>query len=314
MPLHPTGSPLPAVSPSICVSSTAVCRTSYSAYKFRAEIDWIELKLEFISPTNFDTVRKRLGTPFAEPLDEGVGHAATIFNVKFHSPQSWDHLELTLIPLIHDHELRRAPEVTGIEVALDAYSKATNRDELVDMVCRFYRGAQKLVSTNRRLYRTKKDPVYGITDLRNLRKHVADGFNINVGSRDDGDSETQHGYVKDTDGTGKDVLPPNEHRARFEFTLRGAALPYSSLSAWERHKFTEQANFFKFRQLKPTTNPFTAAAFSNSAQIGERLPLKTGGRGRRVFSKATEADIALNQLSYDALKELTRRMRAAAKS
>lgn len=74
------------------------------------------------------------------------------------------------------------------------------------------------------------------------------------------------------------------------------------------------ADFFKFRQLKSTISPFTAAAQSNLAQIGERLPLKTGGRGRRVFSKSTEADVALNQLSYDALRELTRRMKAAVKS
>lgn len=306
MPLAPTGSPVPAASLSVHVP-TAVSRTSYSAYKFRAEIDWIELRLEFITATNFDTVRNRLGSPFAEPLDEGAGRAATIFKVKIHSPQSWDELELTLIQLIHDHELRRAPEVTGIEVALDAYSKASDRDELVDMVCHFYRGAQKLVSANRRLYLTKKDPVYGITDLRNLRKQVAEGYNINVGSRGDSDTVTQHGYVKDTDGAGKVVLPANEHRARFEFTLYGAALPHTSLSAWRRHKFTEMADFFKFRQLKSKTSPSTAAAFANLAQIGERLL-----RGRRVFRKATEADIALNQLSYDALRELTRRMKAAA--
>lgn len=298
--------------PSLTIATAAVSRTDYSAYKFRAEIDWIELRLEFISATNFDTVRNRLDAPFAEPLNEGAGRAATIFKVRIPSPQSWDDLELTLVKLIHDHELKRAPEVTGIEVALDAYSKAANRDELVDMACHFYRGAQKLVSPNRRLYRTKKDPVYGITDLRDLRKHVADGYNINVGSLKDGDTVTQHGYVKETDKGGKVVLPASEHRARFEFTLYGASVPHTSLSAWRRHKFTEMASFFKFRQLKSTTNPSTAAAFANSAQIGVRLPPKTGGRGRRVFSKATEADVALNQLSYDALRELTRRMRAAA--
>ena len=313
MPLSSTGSPLPAASLTVPLE-TLVSRTNYSAYKFRAEIDWIELRLEFSVPTNFDTVRKRLGSPFAEPLDEGAGHAATIYNVKIHNPNSWDDLELTLIPLIHDHDLKRAPLVIGIEVALDAYSKATNRDELVDMVCRFYRGAQKLVSNNRRLYRTKKDPVFGITDLRNLRKHIAEGYNINVGSRGDGDTVTQHVYVKDSDGAGKVALPANEHRARFEFTLRGKALPFTSLSAWRRHKFTEMASFFKFRQLKSKTSPATASAFANLAQIGERLLPKTGGRGRRVFSKATQADVALNQLSYDALRELTRRMKAAATS
>jgi hypothetical protein len=310
MPLSPPGSPIPVASLRAYVP-TAVSRTNYSAYKFRAEIDWIELRLEFTAPTNFDTVRRRLGSPFAEPFDEGAGHAATIFNVKIHSPQSWDNLELTLIPLIHDHPLKRAPVVTGIEVALDAYSKASNRDELVDMVCHFYRGAQKLVSANRRLYRTKKDPVYGITDLRNLRKQIAEGYNINVGSRGDSDAVIQHGYVKDTDGAGNVLLPANEHRARFEFTLLGTALPHTSLSAWRRHKFTEMADFFKFRQLKSKTSPSTAVAFANLAQIGERLPPKSGGRGRRVFSKATEADVALNQLSYDALRELTRRMKAA---
>lgn len=313
MPLSPIGS-----SPSATLLTvhlpTATTRINYSAFKFRSEIDWVELKLEFIAATNFDTVRKRLSSPFAEPLDESAGHAATIFKVRIHSPQSWDDLELTLTKLIHDHELKRAPVVTGIEVALDAYSKAANRDELVEMVCHFYRGAQKLVSPNRRLYRTKKDPVYGITDLRNLRKQVAEGFNINVGSRDDGDDVIQHGYVKDTDGAGKVVLPANEHRARFEFTLYGAAVPHKSLSAWRRHKFTEMASFFKFRQLKLTTSPATASALANSAQIGERLLPNTGGRGRRVFSKATEADVSLNQLSYDALRELTRRMKAAATS
>ena len=289
-------------------------RTDYSAYTFRAEIDWIELKLEFVKPTNFDTVRKRLKSPFVEPLNEGGGHAATIFKVKIHSPKSWDGLELALVPLIHDHELKLAPEVTGIEVALDARSKGTKREDLVDMVCHFYRGAQKLVSSNRRLYRTKKDAVYSITDLRNLRKNVDEGFNIYVGSINDGDIRTQHGYVKETDDNGKVVLPASDHRARFEFTLYGAALPETTLTAWRRHKFTDMADFFKFRQVKSTVSPFTAAAFSNSPQIGSRLPAKTGGRGRRLFSKGTEADVSLNQLSYDALRELTRRMNAKAAS
>jgi len=69
MPLSPTGSP-PSAAVLTVPLPTATTRINYSAFKFRSEIDWVELRLEFIAATNFDTVRKRLGSPFAKPLDE----------------------------------------------------------------------------------------------------------------------------------------------------------------------------------------------------------------------------------------------------
>ncbi len=288
------------------VRNDAVELTDYSRYKFRAEVDWIELRIVTTAPTNFQTVRRRLGVGFADPKDSGAGGACTEFYVKFQAPKSWATIQESLKELTVDHRLAEPVMVTGIEVALDAYSINQTRNDLVDMTARFYHGAALVVSDNRRASKRQGES-YGLETLPQLHNLIADGYNIYIGNQSD--TERQHIYLKETDSS--TALPPNQHRARTEFTLEREKLPTQSFQDWEGNDFTTFAPYFKFRRLKSDLPPDIAAPKRMMAQVGARRARKTPQGHYRAFSRSTVADSKLNALAFDALRELNRRWRAS---
>ncbi len=180
---------------SMTVLASATQLADYSRYRFRAEVDWIELRIVTTMPTNFQTVKRRLGVEFVEPWAPGLGGACTEFSVKFQSPASWAEIQERLKSLTADHPLAEPSTVTSVEIALDAYSRDHSRDDLIEMTARFYRCATKLVSANRRASRKKGDS-YGLETLPQLRRLVADGYNIYIGNTSD--SQRQHTLLSPT--------------------------------------------------------------------------------------------------------------------
>jgi len=292
----------PSTTPCIVYTLPTELRGDYSGFRFRAEVDWIELKITTASPTNFQTVKRRLGVGYAEPIDEGAGGSCSQFKVRFQAPRSWDEVQERLQCLAADHPLACPVTVTGVEIALDAYSRSQNRDELVQMAARFYRSASKLVSENRRASKGKGES-HGLETLTQVQQLLADGFNIYVG--DTQDPERQHIYLKETDS--RESLPLAEHRARIEFTLKDDRVPQASFSEWRKYDFTSFAPYFKFRRLREDPPLLVAAPLQSSAQVGERRPRRTPNGHPRMFSRSTQADRKLNALAFDALRELNRR-------
>lgn len=285
----------------------------YAGYRFRAEIDWIELKIRTKKPTNFHTVRKRLDAPFVETHNEGSGGAATEFFVKFYNPANWRFIDLSLQKLTHDHPLAGPIEVTGIEVALDAYSKSCDHHALAQMTAKFYRGLTYLVSENQRIVFGGKGSAERIPLTKVLLKKIEQGGNIYIGNSkpegDLGDPNSwmlQHIYLKEVDR--KKSLPIEEHRARIEITLKGVALPYKLLDEWKSHQFTAQSQFFKFRAPKEGLSLLQQSNFDAVCQYGAKRA-KSADFKRRIYSGLTRADSALNARAYDALKNLSKRMR-----
>lgn len=278
----------------------------YSGYRFRAEVDWIELRITTTAPTNFQTVKRRLGVEYVTPIGESDGGACKDFSVKFQAPRSWVEVDERLKRLTVDHPLACSVKVTGVEIALDAYSRAQSRDELVEMAARFYRGASKLVSDNRRASKSK-GASQRLETLGQVQALLADGYNIYIGSVSD--LQRQHIYMKETDSSA--ALPTEKHRARTEFTLTGDKVPELEFEAWRGQNFTAFAPYFKFRRLKDDLQPLVELPLRSAAQIGERRPRKTAQGYSRSFSRNTEADRKLNALAFDALRELTRRWCAA---
>jgi hypothetical protein len=285
---------------------TLISARRFSHYRFRAVVDWIELKIVTATPTNFPTVRARLGIPFARSLDAGDGGAATIFRVTIHDPKSWADIEATLDGLTEDHPLAAEVEVTGIEIALDAYSERRSRDDLVDMTVRFYRNAEYLIVPGR-LGRLTGETL-PIEDVKMLGRAIDEGFNVYIGHRRD--PLRQHMYLKETDNNGQS-LPDVQHRARTEITLEGEHLPVRLLEDWKRFRFTEMAGRFKYRELKPDDelNPYVRAGMKIVPQIGEQRVRRRAPSGIRLHSPSTRADSELNSRAFDAFRELDRRMK-----
>ncbi len=291
--------PAPVVFTSL---SSAVAYGDYSHYRFRAEVDWIDLGITTLAPSNFTTLRRRLGASYVKPVAPGPGGACRSFIVRLQAPKSWAEINDSILRLAVDHPLDGVVIVEGVEIALDAYSRALNRDDLVDMAVNFYRGATKLVSTNHRASKTRGMSV-GLRNASQTRRLIVDGFNIYVG--DKADAQRQHIYLKETDGAKE--LPLPERRARSEFTLVGDKVPMQDFEEWKTIKFAKLGEYFKFRMLKADLDPVRATMMSAKAQIGERRPRKTPSGYHRLYSRSTVADRKLNALASDALRELSRR-------
>ena len=277
----------------------------YSAFKMNTVVDWVELRIKLKNPSNFDTVRKRLGIPHAAPLDKGPGGAATEFTLKIQDPTSWRSVRAQLERLTDDHPLAEPPEVIGIEVALDAYSKANDMAELQDMAKRFYRMSAYMVSGARRAAAGFKGSGNPLATESDIARALQKGFNIYVGDR--AAAEVLHIYVKTTDN-GTKPLPVGQYRARMEITLRGEKLPFRSLEDWESHGMTGLSKYFKFRRLKQSLNPFVQEGLKGKAQIGEKKPRAHPDRHERFFPTSTVSDKALTDRAYDSLRRLTKKL------
>lgn len=286
----------------------------YQDYRFRAEIDWIGVKIRTLKSTNFQTVRNRLEAPYVETFDEGSGGAASEFHIKFYSPKNWQEIDRALERLTHDHPLAGPAEVTGIEIAFDAYSKRNDRKELAKMTSKFYRSLTRPVSENQRITPGKRGSVAAIPSPKILDRYVESGENIYIGNRDVPKENVddpngwmmQHIYLKETDK--KEALPIVEQRARIEITLRGIALPHQLLDEWKSHLFTKESEYFKFRKPKKDLRWHQKTVIEHLSQYGSRRKKRSGDR-RTIYSSATLADKVLNGKAYDALRNLTNRLK-----
>jgi hypothetical protein len=276
------------------------CNT-YTEFRFRAVVDWIKLRMVTVSPSNFNTARRRIKTTHVKPLNEGAGGAATEFEITIQDPTSWASINEALARFTVDHPLAEPITVTGIEISLDAYGRYRDREDLVNMAARFYKFATKVVSKNRRMS-MGANTTQGIGTFKSLTKKLSEGFNVYIGNSDA--SVKQHIYVKDTDTVkGERInLPIDQHRARTEFTLGGDELPHASLTDWQGHDFTSFAEFFRYRVLKKNLHPMVRSGLDVIDQIGERRERQRKCGGVRLFSKSTVADTKLNNLAYSALR------------
>ena len=283
---------------------------AYAALKFRAVVDWIELRVVTASPSNFSAVRARTGASYVGALDEGPGGAATEFLVRLHDPGSWQEVDDVLARFTHDHPLAEPVTVHRIEIALDAYSRFNDRDDLVQMAYGFYKFATFMASENRFISRSKYDSMNLQTHVRLRRPHLDKGCNIYIDKK--GADVQQHIYLKET--TVRDglvvSLPRREHRARTEITFTGKGVPEGLVSDWKAFNFAELSSCFSYRKLKPVVHPMLRVALEHVDQVGEAKPRPRRPRGTRMYLGATLADTELNARAYSALRELTKRMRS----
>jgi len=289
----------------------------YGEVRFKAVVDWAELEISTAKSTNFWTVQKALReaqglsdvvNPYVIGYDISTGMEfapakrntpTTLFRFRIQDPANFQGIEAVLAKIKVAFDLQNAPKLTGIEIALDAYNSNA------EQAARFYKFVTLLVSDNRRIYRDKKDKVQHVpSDLNSTAQYLSDGWQIGVGDKDS--IRYQHIYWKTTDNNG-DPIPESEYRARIEITLRGAALPSTSLANLAFFDFANLTEFFRFRMLKATLEPLLQVCADAAEQLGERTPRNRKEGGIRLYSKMTQADTALNGRARDALKGLMQR-------
>lgn len=287
----------------------------YSSLLFRAEVDWIEIEIHTKTPTNFWTVQKVLRqyqhlpkdvNPYVNVQDERPGGAATVFRIRIQDPKSLHALSELCSGFAQEIPIQGAPQVTAIEVALDAYQSNP------EQAARFYKFVSFVAdASNQRLFRKKSDPPQSTpTRFDSLVCHLADGWQVGIG--DKFADCYQHIYWKTTDNG--QTLPDEKHRARIEITLRGEVLPFHSLDDSEGFNFTKLTQYFRFRQLKDDLSPLIRLCVNAAtSQIGERRTHKLKSGAIRWHNSATRADTELNDRARGAFKELNRRWTAEPK-
>jgi hypothetical protein len=287
----------------------------YSNIKVMACIDWVEVQIQTVKPTNFTTIRKRLEAPYVVALDDEhkplpihkSNSAASVFKLRVHDVKNWQQLSTDLNSLLNTNELADCPKVLGVEVAIDAWSKGATREDLIHQTRDFFRFLSAPRSKNQRMFAGPKVKPTGIPSKPEMLSRIAQGHPMYIGSQS-GDGVSYRIYFKQVD---KDKpLPQAEHRARIEVTLAGDALPFQSLDEASQRSIASLKQYFSFRQIK-------TSAYERMPEMGKHFldeVIKMPGermKGRIKYFPMTEADIELNQRIYDALRELNRKLNSS---
>lgn len=254
----------------------------YRKFRFNAVIDWLEIEINTIKPTNFQTIKRHGGLSYVDAIGAGAGGAATNFIFKFHDPKNWQSVNEMLKYIEKENPLANEPIVKSIEVSFDAYSRTATRDELVDLTGRFYRYLTNTVSQNHRVSGRKglKFDVEPIDSGANIRRLLTQNRNLCIGNNKDdasgfnkykADEEYMQIYFKKTDNDGTPI-PVSDHRARIEIRLQGSKLPCSTLKEWQAFKFESLSNYFNFRTINQPLLALAPKGFIRAldsiAQIG----------------------------------------------
>ncbi|MHB1402125.1 MAG: hypothetical protein ACYCWB_06970 [Thiobacillus sp.] len=290
-----------------------------SRFKFRCEVDWIELELRTFSDTQAWRLRDCSGFSYVRACNQLTGKPyplskkntpTTLFWAKAQDPKSWSGVKQMASVVNRAYPLALPPKVIGIEVAFDAYSKGATRDELAELAAHFFKFLSDPVSENHRIYRDYVGSGQRLPNFSLLVASVLDGWQIGIGHKNA--DQVQHCYFKTTDGVRNKVaqpLPESKHRARIEVTLRGAAISCQTEAEWAQFKFQHLTKYFNFRKLKPNRNVWVEVIHETQAKQTGRLTKEKqkNYRIRREFGSATQADTVLNDKAKGALRRLSDR-------
>lgn len=280
-------------------------------FRFRSEIDWIKLRVTLTRPSQFrhvqDRLKEKFGKLFVEPCDGCA--SSRRFDITIHNPAGATQVMRDLQnivrpsdPLISEADV----QVVGIEVAIDAYIKGSDRARLTAAVGHFVRhlartpaGPMRLTSPNHfRVPATYRDLLQAISSDQTTIHFGAKEANFRV-----------RAYFKDYDtieGKRKNLLSV-QHRARIEITLHGEQLPFRSIDSWRNFRFEQLSD--RFAMCTPVaTNGIAGALQDRAVQIGraEDAP-KRRPSDRRKRSPFTQRDSVTNDKIRQALRGLTAR-------
>jgi hypothetical protein len=307
------------------VTEPATLPKSYpplSAYRCRAVVDWLDIRINTKKPTNFMTVQAEItrirGTPtpvYVEAQDEGPGRAATIFDIRIHDPNRLAELNAYMKLLDYRLPFFTPPQVVKLELAVDFYSRHNLPTDLSAMTERLMTEFAA-TGNNPRIYVPLKDGQYTTVFLQN--RHVLfkpdSRHSMYVGNRHD--EQSWRIYLKRTDHNQIPITDSREHRARVEVTLSGNQLSAhcTSLQSMADIRFEGLSDKFRFRKLAlPQVSVGDIQRVLDERKVQDLQ--KTFRKGyvalwrskRRKFSQHSRADIELKEMVRQSLRNLTER-------
>ncbi len=246
-------------------------------YRFRAVVDWVELRFELDRQTQFQHVQAVLephlrATPYVKPLDPGPGGASSQFSARFQDPPSLAEISSACSALGKKFKLLKQPAITGLEVSIDAYPRSEKDADRTLMAAVL----QRTLFTERDYWNNANDRLRFVTSSNSattahkvipekagdLSDRLLDPEQLTVpfgnttvylGAKDNDVSYRIQNKVADkrNAATGTMVpLPPDKKRARIEVTLQSdelAALTLGDLQSFRTFRFARlQGRYFRF--------------------------------------------------------------------
>lgn len=279
-------------------------------FRYTAVIDFVEITFRTKKASNGFSIKRNLEFDFVKPLDKGPGAAANEFTVKIQDVKHWSEIDRVFRKLKRQYELESEPKITCIEVSFDAYSKGATYDEMIEHVANYYWMLANPVSLNRRFTRGMKGTTQGLDSRSYMLGRLKRGGTVYIGDHRY-DNQGMRIYYKSVDK--KASLPQEQYRARIEITLRGDSCPFSTLEGAKQFEFSNLKHYFKFRQLRPNLPNLKTIVADRTPLLGERKSRQRKGRGAYMYSDMTMADTVLNEIVYDQLRYLTKRLNSGQK-
>ncbi|MFC6282044.1 MULTISPECIES: hypothetical protein [Polaromonas] len=286
----------------------------FTLFRYEAAVDWLEVEIETETPTQPWTVADKLGIPHSKLVDDGPGHAGTIFKAKFQDPLSWAFVQKSIEN--SGLKLSKTPRLTQLEISFDAYPKDATRRQTNELLAHFLWFGAELRGENIRAFVEGRPE--GTNDISSYNGwlRALETKTIYIGSQKRVHSRPQDPlswrlYYKHTDA-GLEI-PPEQHRARIEMTLCGSALPAGTLDELAVFDLQKLTKYLKFRKLKPEIPAVLESTLAKFPLGSFQVRKRRQGGGERRFHLATAADPVLNGKAYDALRNLNRRMKRQVK-
>ena len=295
----------------------AVPAVDFRQVRLKAVIDWLEVEVKLSSPSQFRHLRQRMAGTFGnvyvkeKPLAE-LGNpdlASRVFSFKVQNPKNANQFmqDVQCMRYGDDPPITEADvSIKGIEVALDAYTRASDRAELSAVTFHFLKfqanrptGIARV--TQRHRFRSLATPLDALNTLM-------EAASINCGEID-ADFRTR-AYVKTYDTVGDDTyadLPAAQHRGRFEIILNGEKVPFTSIQGWRHYRFEGLAKD-TFAMCKPSVDVgLVALVQARMIQLGQHSESpKHRPSDKRKRPPMTRRDSVLNDKIRMALRALTK--------
>ncbi len=296
----------------------------------RASLDWVDIGVTLMRPTQFQHVRNLLGDTFephglfVAPVAAAAGNVSKRFVIRLQDVARWATLHQ-----LHSRLQQRfgvaESRIEGTEIAIDAQLREPDSSsltrQLAEVGIHWYLRLAKPLSFAARFYgkdeageELLREVGSEVKGPRQLVDCLATPMTLYIGHKDD--PLAMRMYVKDRDR--KQPLPPAEYRLRFELTVNLAgwsALALDgppTLTQFTQFGFAKAVRgYFHTRRLSDLS-PFQTQVFKARASVfaqpmarGER---RVRGFRQRAFSPSTRADSRFNEKLYDALRDLERRL------
>lgn len=293
-------------------------RMNYRIFRFEAVVDFIEVRIHTTTRNRGGAMKRALhlhGISYVTPVQADSAGWASHFTTRLYDVKTHAALQSKLATIAEEFPFASPPVITMIEVAFDGYlrdgQENTNHDHLVALAARMVFRVAEPVSSNTRIYRDYKgSPTAMPRTLHSTERKMVDGWGIAIGNKSD--PEYEHGYFKTTDRGMP--LAVRDYRARFELRLAGAALPHSSLESWAAFKFEKLTKRIRFRKEDDAASPLQqviVAGHADRASHRKSIKRQSGGGTR---AHIMPADVELDQIVYDQLRQLSKRWMRVRKS